>query len=253
MGKALTGLIVVIIIAAVVGGAAGYYYFYYLDKDDEGGNTKTDTLNKLPIAVFEFENGSSGRVGELLWFNANGSSDPDGKIVRYEWDFDDGGYTISNVTRVNHTYLMPSEYDVNLTVTDDNGGKDTIIKTLTIRPADYTDSAVAVLLSREPLGYPSELNRTIPVEEFAVSMTINISFIGASWGQNTVDETVLEVVVMNPLGEEIGNVNESTRIQQAYVPFIFSPTELKQTGDYELIATCTQGSLQLSYEIEVLY
>ncbi len=253
MGKALSAVIVIIIVAALIGGGFYFYYFYYLEPEEKDKKIPPPETNKPPIAVFEFENGSSGRVNELLWFNANGSSDPDGKITRYEWDFEDGTEIFTNISRVNHSYVAAGEYDVNLTVKDDGGARDTIVKTLTIRPTDYQVSSSAILLSQEPLNLPSEINQTFPVEEFAVSLEINISFIGAALSGSSLESAKLDVLLINSMQMVIKNETSETRFSQAFVRFILGPDELQYAGTYELIAKCTQGSLQLTYEIEILY
>ena len=51
------------------------------------------------------------------------STDPDGTITGYSWDFGDGG-TASGVAP-GHTYDEPGTYVVTLTVTDNEGGTDT--------------------------------------------------------------------------------------------------------------------------------
>ncbi|MCP5104186.1 MAG: PKD domain-containing protein, partial [bacterium] len=45
--------------------------------------------NEAPDAQFVFSPGSP-KVGEKVFFNASGSSDSDGTIVSYSWDFGDG-------------------------------------------------------------------------------------------------------------------------------------------------------------------
>lgn len=55
----------------------------------------------------------------LISFNGNGSTDADGTIVSYLWDFGDGA-TASGQS-VTHQYASGGQYTVTLTVTDDDG------------------------------------------------------------------------------------------------------------------------------------
>jgi lysophospholipase L1-like esterase len=63
------------------------------------------------------------RVGEPIEFDASGSYDPDGTLVRYDWDFDGDG-TVDQTTAgpvVSRTYTAPFEGFGTLRVTDDRG------------------------------------------------------------------------------------------------------------------------------------
>ncbi|MCK4347292.1 MAG: PKD domain-containing protein, partial [Thermoplasmatales archaeon] len=60
-------------------------------------------------------------VDEEVTFDASASSDPDGSIVSYEWDFGDGS-TGSGET-VTHKYSEQGDYAVILAVTDNDGAK----------------------------------------------------------------------------------------------------------------------------------
>lgn len=57
-------------------------------------------------------------------FDGSGSSDPDGTITSYAWDFGDGS-TGSGATP-QHTYASAGTYTVKLTVTDDDAGTGTV-------------------------------------------------------------------------------------------------------------------------------
>ena len=61
-----------------------------------------------------------GNVGEVLNFNGTGSSDSDGTIVSYEWNFGDGEL-VANGVNVNHSYANDGTFTVTLTVEDDDG------------------------------------------------------------------------------------------------------------------------------------
>ena len=47
---------------------------------------ESESLNKAPSAVFEISN-TSVEVMEIVSFDGSASTDPDGTIVEYTWDF----------------------------------------------------------------------------------------------------------------------------------------------------------------------
>lgn len=101
--------------------------------DDSGASNNTSAtvlvLNRPPVASFT-ESTETAFTGETIIFNASQSFDPDGVIVKYFWDFDDG----ENATGllVDHSYLENGSYNVTLTVTDDDNVEGNISSTKTI-------------------------------------------------------------------------------------------------------------------------
>jgi PKD repeat protein len=80
--------------------------------------------NVAPTADF------SASVNDLqVAFNAGASDDPDGGIASYAWDFGDG--QTGTGASPNHTYAAADDYEVTLTVTDDEGATDSVTKTVT--------------------------------------------------------------------------------------------------------------------------
>lgn len=75
-----------------------------------------------------------GRPGRAITFDGTWSYDPDGTIVKYEWDFGDG--TTGEGPTLSHTYEDEGVYTVTLTVTDDNGltGSDATTATVSRPP-----------------------------------------------------------------------------------------------------------------------
>jgi PKD repeat protein len=71
--------------------------------------------NVPPTAVAAW----TGCVLNVCDFDGTGSTDSDGSIVSYAWDFGDGG--TSNLSATSHAYPLGGNYVATLTVTDDRG------------------------------------------------------------------------------------------------------------------------------------
>jgi len=91
--------------------------------------TRTITIRNLPpVAEFTYSP-TSPKKGQDVQFT-DASSDPEGKELTFLWDFGDGG-TSTHRTPV-HKYTEARQWTVNLTVTDDEGVGNSIIKTISI-------------------------------------------------------------------------------------------------------------------------
>ena len=83
-------------------------------------NIEESPVNEPPVAEFTYN---------CDWltceFNASTSFDPDGSIQTYAWDFGDGGTATVEDPIEPYTYAQSGQYDVTLTVTDDDGASNT--------------------------------------------------------------------------------------------------------------------------------
>ncbi len=98
-------------------------YQFAENHDPDGDSDGTSIVvsqsgNQSPVAHFTYE-----CSGLDCTFDGSGSSDPDGSIVSYEWDFGDGATATGD--SASHTYSAEDTYAVLLTVTDDGGATDT--------------------------------------------------------------------------------------------------------------------------------
>ncbi len=112
-------------------------------RDDAGVANSEDLdstrllINAVPVAAAGPDR--SAAIGEEIVFDAGRSSDADGTIISYAWDFGDGNR--SQGQRVRHAYAAPGLYRVNLAVRDDS----------TTRTGRHEDWAT-VLVNAPPLA-----------------------------------------------------------------------------------------------------
>jgi len=99
----------------------------------------TKSENRPPTAVFTTAP-KAANVGQSMIFDASNSTDKDGKIVRYHWDF--GDTTEDLGVSVEHSFSDGGNFTVTLTVTDNEGKKDRA--NMTVRINEYPRARIDV-------------------------------------------------------------------------------------------------------------
>jgi len=108
---------------------------------DESGWSESLTVTilmetkKPPVAVISAPD--VALVNQTISLDASQSSDPDGTIVNYTWDFGDGdiGYGVT----VTHSYSMLGNYTITLTVTDNDNLTNSTTHTIWVQPDSDND------------------------------------------------------------------------------------------------------------------
>lgn len=90
--------------------------------------TVDDGLPDAPTADFSFT------TDDLAVSFTDESSDPEGDIASYAWDFGDG--STSNEQNPEYTYVEAGSYDVSLTVTDETDLSDSVTQQVTVSVTD---------------------------------------------------------------------------------------------------------------------
>lgn len=99
----------------------------------ESGFHAIGEFNEPPSAAFDYDR--PAYAGRETQFDGGSSSDGDGSVARYEWDFDADGEFEKTGERPTHAFDLPGEFDVTLRVTDDYGATDTTTRTVVVERA----------------------------------------------------------------------------------------------------------------------
>lgn len=142
-------------------------YIVKLTVTDDGGATdqaqisikvSSPSSNKKPSAAISTSpDPAEGEVPFTVEFDGTGSSDPDGNIVSYEWNFGDD--TTGSGSNPSHTYENQGNYKVELTVTDNNGGIDRTEVVIVANSSAENETPEAVISTD-----PSPAEGNIPLE-----------------------------------------------------------------------------------------
>jgi len=164
-------------------------------------------LNQPPIAN---STGSplQGEAPLTVDFDASGSSDPDGTITSFDWDFDDGDTATGQTP--SHTFDSEGTFQVTLTVTDNQGSK-------------ATDSLV-VTVGKASIFFSSD--RTTDDDIFRMD----------------VDGTNEAQVTSNAASDVLPKLLMDTRDQLAFA----SDRRDGSGGDYDLFTSQTDGTLPVN-------
>ncbi|MDG6222611.1 MAG: PKD domain-containing protein [Candidatus Bathyarchaeota archaeon] len=138
--------------------------FYVQAYDGAENNAQSPTFsyqviipNSAPRADFSVAP-TPGYTDENINFDGSASSDLDGTIANYFWNFGDGTYAYGETT--SHAYDKNGEFVVSLRVTDNRGAIDIITKTVTVenRPAPQptNNRPVAVFTESPEPAYATE-------------------------------------------------------------------------------------------------
>jgi len=93
------------------------------DNGAESTRSKIIKVNEPPVAKFNYKP-DMPNIGDNINFDASDSSDEDGKIVHYEWDFERG--VSDEGVYVTHNYSAGGNFTVKLNVRDDNNATNAI-------------------------------------------------------------------------------------------------------------------------------
>jgi PKD repeat protein len=211
--------------------AAGTYNVSLIVTDNDGANsspsTTTATISSsgggtTNIAPTANANGPyTGTAGSAVNFSSAGSSDSDGNIASYAWNFGDGSSSTS--ANPSHTYSAAGTYNVSLVVTDNDG-------------ANSSPSTTTATISSSGGGTtPGVSINSTSQDSFGQNVNVvseRAKVLGGSYS----------VVAINDLGMHCGDFD--TRIASILPPFQILLTQVIQKGAQPVL---NPAGITLSY------
>jgi PKD repeat protein len=177
---------------------------YYVDE-----TTATDPiLNIPPVAGFSYSPQYPEESLTVSFFDE--SSDSDGNIVSWNWDFGDG--STSTDQNPSHEYLENGYYTVSLTVEDDSGDEDTYETTITVtNPGEMVGASQAnydrpFLVRHASDGdwggaqdfIPTTITTITKAELYMKTLGTPSFDLTVELREDSIDGTLLDSITMNP-------------------------------------------------------
>jgi PKD repeat protein len=145
------------LLVALAGGLTGCWWLF---------------INEAPTAAFT-ASATTGQAPLVVNFSAVLSTDPDGTITDFEWDFGDGANGTGEAA--SHTYTAGGTFTVVLRITDNDGAQATAQKTINVAPPEPPGPAARFTAS------PSSGTSPLSVTFDATGTTYHLTPLTYTW------------------------------------------------------------------------
>jgi PKD repeat protein len=160
---------------------------------------------------------STPNVGDAVTFNASLSKDPGGAIANYTWDFNDGNITTVDAPTdtITHIFSASGSYNVNLTITDNDGLKSWHAHTVNvgIPPVQATAPFSPMIPTIDGVWSSGEWD---DANEYAINGPGGEGYMLVKWGPSNITGDFLYILIDSPWDKSnaTGGV-----LENAYVAF----------------------------------
>lgn len=155
--------------------------------------TANDLDNSAPNAVI-FSSGSTGPAPLLVQFDASNSSDSDGMVVSWLWDFGNG--QSSDKSQASAEYSSAGSYTVVLTITDNLGATSTEQTLVTVQDAevDFSQNSTDIA-ERYSVG------DSVSIMGFATQDSVMLSGVELQWQASIYEDENTNVFFASATGD----------------------------------------------------
>ena len=201
-----------------------------VDKEGRIGNAQATIQilhrNEQPVSSLDATYGGQGqtiKVNSVAFFDGGASSDPDGDVLSFDWDFGDGSY--GDVMRPNHEYTSVGNYTVTLTVRDNGNMSSTSETWVLVQIRTYVVEFVQQTIVVPALaGYTAEGASTLQAHNYPYNVTdVNYDF---EWSEDEVSDS--------PDNPVVGTLFPDDFSLSVATNYIFNLTANNTSGNLEL-------------------
>jgi len=212
-----------------------------------------ESSNKAPRALLVLEpsqailyDNETGVENPEITFNASGSSDSDGEIRNYHYEYGEGNSTDLSVSETDRTYTFPGYFNPGLTVSDSDGAEDTMTNILIINYQYIRENQLLDATS----GASEETEHPFPISEYYPDSGVVTVEISAEFGSPDANVTLKnaddEVVAHETRTNIQGNVTVIINIRnQDFDQYGF--------GEWKVIVQVENGTITYDVEIHIIY
>ena len=155
--------------------------------------------NEAPTASLESTYGGFGqeiKVNSIAFFDGGASSDPDGDVLTFEWDFGDGNKGTG--IRPNHFYEQIGNFTITLIVSDDGGlmssSQTWVLVSIRTYSIEFVKNEIIVPVKT---GYTAEEATSLETHVFPYNLT-NVDY-NLKWDEDEDSDNLPIWVVADPL------------------------------------------------------
>jgi PKD repeat protein len=206
--------------------------------------TDINGINNPPQGTFTYT-----RTGNTIYFDASGSSDQDGLIQEYKWDFGDN--EIGSGVTTDHTYTDLENLSVTLTVVDEDDGISINQEPIVIKGCSDTSFLKIESHTGNRQLIANASNTFVGGRYTGPDFSLcKVSFLIRTWvGRPITDTRTYEVRVYSMSGDNLGalkgtseGISGSTFDSEiTFRDFVFNPSIDVKSGDAIVLTEQTQS------------
>lgn len=215
--------------------------------EEESNTSPSAALVLEPNQATIYDNDTGVEEPEIT-FNASESSDPDGDIRNYHYEFGEGNFADTGFDSYKRTYETPGYFRPGLTVSDNDGDDDSVNRILIINYQYLRDTQVLDATA----GTSDNRSHPFPISEYhPYEGVINVEIQAAS----DLESPNANVTVYNEAGEEVAFEQEDNIQGNVTIIIPLDEDDFDQfgSGEWRVVVAAENGSITYDVTVSIIY